>query len=158
MRRRLELSGMRSVSGIVDVDQLLMLELGQPLHAFDRSKINDALLFAEWQRSRNGDARCERRQLHSDDLLIADRKHPLAIAGVMGDKIPKSAPIRPRSCRSALVIRFRLRPRTPTGLAQRGELPVERYRRSKWTDARVEPAAELLAVIEAGGKNPAAAD
>ena len=86
MRRRLELCGMRALNNVVDVTNYVMLELGQPLHAFDLDKIQDGKIVVR----RAGDDRQfvtldnVTRQLHPDDLLIADAVKPLAIAGVMG--------------------------------------------------------------------------
>jgi len=86
MRRRLELCGMRALNNVVDATNYVMLELGQPLHAFDLDKIQGAKIVAR----RAGEDRefmtldNVRRQLHPDDLLIADAARPLAIAGVMG--------------------------------------------------------------------------
>jgi phenylalanyl-tRNA synthetase beta chain len=86
MRRRLELCGMRAVSNVVDVTNYVMLELGQPLHAFDLDRIEGGKIVAR----RAGDDRefvtldNQRRELLRDDLMIADAHRPLAIAGVMG--------------------------------------------------------------------------
>ncbi len=86
MKRRLELCGTRSINNIVDATNYVMLELGQPLHAFDLTKISGGKIVVR----RAGDDRefvtldGEKRQLAPDDLLIADAEKPLAIAGIMG--------------------------------------------------------------------------
>ncbi len=86
LRRRLELCGMRAVNNVVDVTNYVMLELGQPLHAFDLDKIQAGKIIVR----RAGDDRQfvtldnVRRDLNPADLLIADAARPLAIAGVMG--------------------------------------------------------------------------
>jgi phenylalanyl-tRNA synthetase beta chain len=86
MRRRLELCGMRGLNNVVDVTNYVMLELGQPLHAFDLDRIQGGKIVVR----RAGDDRefitldNQRRRLHPDDLMIADGARPLAIAGVMG--------------------------------------------------------------------------
>jgi phenylalanyl-tRNA synthetase beta chain len=88
MRRRLELCGMRSVNNVVDVTNYVMLEIGQPLHAFDLAQIVDNRIIV----TRAGDEHefetldGIQRTLQPDDLLIADREKPLAIAGVMGGR------------------------------------------------------------------------
>jgi phenylalanyl-tRNA synthetase beta chain len=88
MRWRLELCGMRAVNNIVDVTNYVMLEIGQPLHAFDLNQIADNRIIVR----RAGDDRefetldGSRRSLQPDDLLITDREKPLAIAGVMGGR------------------------------------------------------------------------
>jgi phenylalanyl-tRNA synthetase beta chain len=86
LKRRLELCGTRSINNVVDATNYVMLELGQPLHAFDLSKIAGGKIVVR----RAGDDRefvtldDEKRALASDDLLIADGEKPLAIAGIMG--------------------------------------------------------------------------
>ena len=88
MRRRLELCGMRSVNNVVDVTNYVMLEIGQPLHAFDIAHISDQRIIVR----RAGEERefetldGIRRTLQPDDLLIADPEKPLALAGVMGGR------------------------------------------------------------------------
>ena len=85
MRRRIEKMGMRSISLVVDVTNYVMLELGQPLHAFDKSKIKGGLTI-----KRAGKAQPfttldgQVRQLDPDDLMVCDDEKPLALAGTMG--------------------------------------------------------------------------
>ena len=85
MRRRIEKMGMRSISLVVDVTNYVMLELGQPLHAFDRSKIKGGLTV-----KRAGKAQPfttldgQIRQLDPDDLMVCDDEKSLALAGTMG--------------------------------------------------------------------------
>ncbi len=85
MRRRIEKMGMRSISLVVDVTNYVMLELGQPLHAFDKSKIKGGLTIKRAGRAQpfttlDGQVR----QLHPDDLMVCDDEQPLALAGTMG--------------------------------------------------------------------------
>jgi phenylalanyl-tRNA synthetase beta chain len=85
MRVRLARSGMRSVSLAVDVTNYLMLELGQPLHAFDRSKLTGEIVV---RRARPGE-RLETldhvvRTLDPEDILITDASGPISMAGTMG--------------------------------------------------------------------------
>ena len=83
--QRLTKAGMRSISLAVDVTNYVMLELGQPLHAFDADLIDGALRvqragkFTSLTTLDN-----QKRKLNKDDLLIADAKKPLALAGTMG--------------------------------------------------------------------------
>ena len=85
MRRRLEKMGMRSISLAVDITNYVMLELGQPLHAFDADKISGGLSI-----KRAGKAMKfttldgQERTLDPDDLMVWDDKKPLALAGTMG--------------------------------------------------------------------------
>ena len=85
MVRRLERCGLRSISAIVDITNFVMLELGQPLHAFDNRAIEGEVvvrLAREGERLRllNG----QEVELDPDVLLIADGKKPLALGGIMG--------------------------------------------------------------------------
>jgi phenylalanyl-tRNA synthetase beta chain len=85
MRQRIEKMGMRSISLVVDVTNYVMLELGQPLHAFDRSKISGGLSIKRAGKSQpfttlDGQVR----QLAPEDLMVCDDKSPLALAGTMG--------------------------------------------------------------------------
>jgi phenylalanyl-tRNA synthetase beta chain len=85
MRVRLARSGMRSVSLAVDVTNYLMLELGQPLHAFDRSKLTGEIVV---RRALPGE-RLETldhvvRTLDPADILITDASGPISMAGTMG--------------------------------------------------------------------------
>jgi len=85
MARRLERSGLRTISALVDVTNFVMLELGQPMHAFDDSKLEGGIVvrFAragERLRLLNG----QDVELAGDLLVIADEKKPVALGGVMG--------------------------------------------------------------------------
>ncbi|MBV9205688.1 MAG: phenylalanine--tRNA ligase subunit beta [Actinobacteria bacterium] len=85
MSARLARSGVRSVSLAVDVTNYLMLELGQPLHAFDRSKLTGEIVV---RRARPGE-RLETldhvvRTLDPQDILITDASGPISMAGTMG--------------------------------------------------------------------------
>ncbi|MBI4508654.1 MAG: phenylalanine--tRNA ligase subunit beta [Deltaproteobacteria bacterium] len=86
MRRRLEAVGMRSISNLVDVTNYVMLEVGQPLHAFDYDRLADGTIIV--RRASEGEAITTldgaERQLRSGDLLICDPRGPVALAGVMG--------------------------------------------------------------------------
>ena len=83
--KRLHHAGMRSLSLAVDVTNYLMLELGQPLHAFDRGKLTGPIVV---RRARPGE-RLETldhvgRDLHPEDILITDSSGPISLAGTMG--------------------------------------------------------------------------
>jgi phenylalanyl-tRNA synthetase beta chain len=86
LRHRLGLCGMRALNNVVDATNYVMIELGQPLHAFDLEQIADRAIVVR----RAGDTRefatldDVKRALDPADLMIADREKPLAIAGVMG--------------------------------------------------------------------------
>nr|WP_196791139.1 phenylalanine--tRNA ligase subunit beta [Motilibacter aurantiacus] len=85
MTRRLALAGMRSVSLAVDVTNYVMLELGQPLHAYDMRRLQGAIVV----RRALPDERIEtldgtKRALDPDDLVISDESGAIGVAGVMG--------------------------------------------------------------------------
>lgn len=85
MKRRLERSGIRAISALVDVTNYVMLELGQPLHAFDNSKLNGAV----HARLAKPDEKLlllneQTINIDSDMLVIADDTKALAMAGIMG--------------------------------------------------------------------------
>jgi phenylalanyl-tRNA synthetase beta chain len=85
MRVRLARAGMRTVALAVDVTNYLMLELGQPLHAFDRGRLSGPIVV---RRARPGE-QLETldhvvRELDPDDILITDSSGPISMAGTMG--------------------------------------------------------------------------
>ncbi|QXJ20065.1 phenylalanine--tRNA ligase subunit beta [Actinomadura graeca] len=85
MRVRLHRAGMRPVSLAVDVTNYLMLELGQPLHAFDRAKLTGPVVV---RRARPGEVLETldhvKRTLDPEDILITDDSGPISMAGTMG--------------------------------------------------------------------------
>lgn len=86
LRFRLEACGIRSINHIVDVTNYVMLETGQPLHAFDAQSIASRRIVV---RTAGGSSTLttldgSERALHPDDLLICDGDTPAALAGVMG--------------------------------------------------------------------------
>ncbi len=85
LKEKLRRSGIRSIDAIVDITNYVMLELGQPMHAFDLANIqekicvrmaeqNEAITLLDGQEIK----------LNADTLVIADAQKPLAIAGIMG--------------------------------------------------------------------------
>jgi phenylalanyl-tRNA synthetase beta chain len=85
MRVRLARCGMRSVSLAVDITNYLMLELGQPLHAFDRTRLTGPIVVrrarpGEWLETLDHVVR----DLDPDDILITDSSGPISMAGTMG--------------------------------------------------------------------------
>ena len=85
MQRRIEKCGMRSISLAVDITNYVMLELGQPLHAFDAQYIMGGLRVVRAGKfTKLTTLDKVNRKLDPDNLLIADAKTPLALAGTMG--------------------------------------------------------------------------
>ncbi|MCP5269417.1 MAG: phenylalanine--tRNA ligase subunit beta [Zoogloeaceae bacterium] len=85
MKRRIERSGIRSISALVDITNYVMLELGQPLHAFDNTKLCGAI-HARMAKPGEKLLLLNEQTIAVDDdvLMIADDQKPLAMAGVMG--------------------------------------------------------------------------
>ncbi|MGO9139095.1 MAG: phenylalanine--tRNA ligase subunit beta [Syntrophales bacterium] len=86
MRRRLEAIGLRAINNIVDVTNYVMMELGQPLHAFDFRFLEEGRIVV--RRSRGGETFTSLDEkehiLEMDTLMICDGKKPVAIGGIMG--------------------------------------------------------------------------
>lgn len=84
--RRLKACGIRSINNIVDITNYVMVEMGQPMHAFDINSIEGKKITV--RRAKNGEKITTldeiERTLDENDLVIADEKNPVAIAGVMG--------------------------------------------------------------------------
>ena len=86
MSDRLEAAGLRSINNVVDVTNYVMLEFGQPLHAFDYALLRDHRIIV--RRAAPGETITTidgtERALGPDMLVIADAEHAVAVAGVMG--------------------------------------------------------------------------
>jgi len=89
VRWRLHRLGMRPISNVVDVTNWVMLEFGQPLHAFDLAQVRGSQIIVrtaqagELMKTLDG----EERRLGEDDVVICDRDGPSALAGIMGGEI-----------------------------------------------------------------------
>ncbi|MFG2462130.1 phenylalanine--tRNA ligase subunit beta [Streptomyces sp. NPDC048523] len=85
LQRRLQKVGMRPISLAVDVTNYVMMELGQPLHAYDRSLVQGTIGV---RRAEEGEKIVTldgvERKLHAEDLVITDERGPIGLAGVMG--------------------------------------------------------------------------
>ena len=86
LQLRLMEAGMRPINNIVDITNYVMLELGQPLHAFDLDKLNNKRILV--RRAKDGEKITtidgQERALNNSNLLITDGESPIGIAGVMG--------------------------------------------------------------------------
>ncbi|MBX9395918.1 phenylalanine--tRNA ligase subunit beta [Streptomyces sp. TRM72054] len=85
LKRRLQKVGMRPISLAVDVTNYVMMELGQPLHAYDRGLVQGTIGV---RRAEEGEKIVTldgvERKLHAEDLVITDDRGPIGLAGVMG--------------------------------------------------------------------------
>ena len=86
MQRRLTALGVRPISNIVDITNFVLLELGQPMHAFDHARLADAAIVVRQARTNESLTTLDgkARALAADMLVIADAARPAAIGGVMG--------------------------------------------------------------------------
>jgi phenylalanyl-tRNA synthetase beta chain len=94
LRWRLAALGVRPISNVVDVTNLVMLETGHPLHAFDLDRVQGTRIVV--RRARDGETLVTldgvERALSSDDLVICDDGGPIALAGVMGGRRSEITP------------------------------------------------------------------
>jgi len=86
MRARLKASGIRAINNIVDITNYVLLEYGQPMHAFDLSLVDSGKIVV--RKTRKGETITtldgQERELEESMLVIADSTKPIAVAGVMG--------------------------------------------------------------------------
>jgi len=86
LRTAVENCGVRSINNVVDITNYVMLELGQPLHAFDYEKLEGRKIIV--RKAKNNEIietlDGEKRKLNKNILIIADAKNPIGIAGIIG--------------------------------------------------------------------------
>ncbi len=94
MKARLLAAGMRPISNVVDVTNYVMLALGSPLHAFDVERLAEGRIVV--RRAQRDEQITtldgEERRLTPDDVVIADARRPVAIAGIMGGEYSEVRP------------------------------------------------------------------
>jgi phenylalanyl-tRNA synthetase beta chain len=154
MQTRLTMVGLRPISNVVDATNYVMLERGQPLHAFDLHRLRGARVVARrvGSRQRYETLDGQVRELLPDDLVIADAEGPVAIAGVMGGA---DSEIRPETVDVLLESAF-FTPETVRRTARRLGLTTESsYRFERGVDpggtrAALERVAQLIRA-HAGG-------
>jgi phenylalanyl-tRNA synthetase beta chain len=88
IKKRLVACGLRPINNVVDITNYVLLECGQPLHAFDYEKISNGKIIV--RRAKNDERivtiDSEERKLKESCLVIADSKKPIALAGIMGGR------------------------------------------------------------------------
>ncbi|HEY0641638.1 MAG TPA: phenylalanine--tRNA ligase subunit beta, partial [Pseudonocardiaceae bacterium] len=140
LRRRLMLAGMRPISLPVDVTNYVMLELGQPLHAFDAAALKGPLVVrrgAEGDRLTTLDG--AQRTVDPDDLVICDDTGPISLAAVMGGATTEVGD----ATTDVLLEAANWEPATVARAARRHKLPSEAARRF---EREVDPALPPVAV------------
>ncbi|MFZ3054405.1 MAG: phenylalanine--tRNA ligase subunit beta [Minisyncoccales bacterium] len=87
LQDKLTVCGLNSINNVVDATNFIMLETGQPLHAFDYEKITDGIIVRKAKKGEKIITLSEKEYiLDENTLLIADEKKPLALAGIKGGK------------------------------------------------------------------------
>lgn len=143
MTQRLIAAGMRPVSVIVDITNYVMLETGQPLHAFDADRVRGSLVA---RRARSGES-LETidhvvRSLDVEDLVIADETGPLALAGTMGGTTSEID----ETSRNVLLEAAHFDPVVVARMSRRHRLSSEASRRfERGVDRAISPYASELA-------------
>lgn len=160
MSRRLQASGMRSISLAVDVTNYVMLELGQPLHAFDADKLTLPLVVRRAQAGEKLTTLDDvERVLDPQDLVIADGEggsRVLAIAGVMGGATSEVS----ETTTNVLIEAAHFHPVSVARSARRHKLPTESSKRfERGVDYQLAPvaaqrAADLLVRYGGGSYGP----
>ncbi|HEU5332861.1 MAG TPA: phenylalanine--tRNA ligase subunit beta [Actinocrinis sp.] len=140
MQRRIQLAGMRPISLIVDITNYVMLEIGQPLHAYAADKLTGPITV---RRAQQGEILATldgtHRRLDLEDLVIADASGPIGLAGVMGGA---STEVQPTTT-DVLIEGAHFDPVAVARAARRHKLPSEASRRF---ERGVDPNAAAAAV------------
>lgn len=145
MQQRLRLAGMRPLSLAVDVTNYVMLEYGQPLHAYDADRLSGPIVV---RRAASGETLSTLdgvvRDLDVDDLLITDDSGPIGIAGVMGGLSTEI-----HAGTTAVVVESaHFAPATISRSARRHKLPSEASRRfARGVDPALQEAAAERATV-----------
>lgn len=162
IRKRLRAAGVRPINNVVDVTNYVMLELGQPLHAFDYHLVRDGHIIV--RRSLQGEVLTTldgvERRLDTDDLLICDPSGPVALAGVMGGE---NSEVNPRTAK-VLLESAHFDPAGIMRTARRHEISSEAsYRFERGVDPggcrfAADRAAHLMRELSGGEIRPGAVD
>ena len=151
MQNRLRNSGIRPINNVVDVTNYVMLELGQPMHAYDYDCVADHTLIA--RRAKAGETLTtldgNERELNESMLIIADTKGPIGVAGVMGGLTSEVTDRTTNVLFEAAVFNGPSIRRTSKALGMRSEASgrFERGVNHKYTAYAIDRAAQLLQQI-----------
>ena len=151
MQNRLRNSGIRPINNVVDVTNYVMLELGQPMHAYDYDCVADHTLIA--RRAKAGETLTtldgNERELDESMLIIADTKGPIGVAGVMGGLTSEVTDKTTNVLFEAAVFNGPSIRRTSKALGMRSEASgrFERGVNHKYTAYAIDRAAQLLQQI-----------
>lgn len=154
MQEMLTAVGVKPINNVVDVTNFVLMELGQPLHAFDRDRLSKDTIIV--RRARKGENLVtldgEKRKLDGEILVIADAERPVALAGVMGGEetevtdstkrvLLESAMFERRLIRSTRQ-RFKLETEASYRFEREGDIGITKF--------ALERACELLKANEVG--------
>ena len=151
MQNRLRNSGIRPINNVVDVTNYVMLELGQPMHAYDYDCVADHTLIA--RRAKAGETLTtldgNERELNESMLIIADTKGPIGVAGLMGGLTSEVTDKTTNVLFEAAVFNGPSIRRTSKALGMRSEASgrFERGVNHKYTAYAIDRAAQLLQQI-----------
>ena len=151
MQNRLRNSGIRPINNVVDVTNYVMLELGQPMHAYDYDCVADHTLIV--RRAKAGETLTtldgNERELNESMLIIADTKGPIGVAGVMGGLTSEVTDKTTNVLFEAAVFNGPSIRRTSKALGMRSEASgrFERGVNHKYTAYAIDRAAQLLQQI-----------
>ena len=168
LQRRLQKAGMRPVSLTVDVTNYVMLELGQPLHAYDRASVEGSIGV---RRAQPGEKLTTldgvQRVLDPEDLVIADDRGAIGLAGVMGgahteitDGATDPTTGEVRSSTDVIIEAAHFDPVVVGRAARRHKLPTEASRRfergvdPQAASAAAQRAVDLLVLLAGGTADP----
>ncbi|MCU0759098.1 MAG: phenylalanine--tRNA ligase subunit beta [Steroidobacteraceae bacterium] len=160
LRERLRRCGVRSISPVVDVTNYVLLELGQPMHAYDRDRLRQGIHVRHANEAEPLELLDGRRvELASDVLVIADAEGPVGLAGIMGGA---RTAVQSSTTRVFLEVAW-FAPQAIAGRARRFGLTTDASQRfERGVDPEVgrraiERATELLLAIAGGAAGPVVA-
>ncbi len=149
MQERLVAAGMRAIDVVVDVTNYVMLELGQPLHAYDATKLRGRTLVA--RRARAGETLRTlddvERALDPSILVIADLERPLGLAGILGGEDSEIGPRTTTVALEAAAFDPRGIGRTAAALGLQGSAGSAAARRFAWALSSALPPVALARAV-----------